>query len=237
MTERSIRNAVFTFVLVLLLAACVPNTERPSLDELMADAQDAAAKAAADGHDHEHGPDDDADHEHATDADDEEPHSVKAQDAATEESNIPAAGTAAADTDTTSRASEPSPSVAPSPQPAGPTLEQHDDFPIGVTVSPLCVERGGEMAIRVETGRPDTAVAYLAFYAGEESGAPPPYGDGHGGNSGDMTGGNGRYEDTWRVSPTAPVGPARVEVMAAYNSEKSTELVRFEVVDVGTGGC
>lgn len=115
-------------------------------------------------------------------------------------------------------------------------MEQHDDFPITATLSATCVERGGEVTLTVEAGH-DTAVIYLAYYAGGENGAPPPYGDGHGGNDGDMTDGDAQYQDTWVVSPDAPVGPARVEVKAARHGESSTAVVRFEVAGAGSGGC
>lgn len=227
------RNALFPLVLVLLLAGCAPNAQRPSLSELLSEAQVTAAEAAESAR--EDGSGAASDHDHASHGHDDESNTDEPN---TDEPNTHEPNTDEPDIGTAGTEPAPaSPAPAASSAPGGPTLEQYSDFPIGVTLSPLCVEQGKEMKITVETGRRDSGVVYIAFYAGEESGGPPPYGDGHGGNSGDMSDSKGRYQDTWVVSPTAPVGQARAEVMAGQGGMKSTALVRFEVVARGSGGC
>lgn len=232
MSRTAVHQIMSALAVALLLVACVPQepeSERKSLDELVAEveAANAAAAAEADGHDH-------GGHDHGEDADGvgEEPSddTTEPADAATAEATpVPSTGEPT-----------PEPTIQSSGEPEGPVMEQHDDFDITVTLSATCVQQGGEMSIEVDTGEKNTGVVYLAYYAGGESGAPPPWGEGHGGNNGDLTDDDGRYDDTWVVSPTAPVGPARVEVMANRNTgeaQKSTAVVRFDVAEAGSGGC
>ena len=87
----------------------------------------------------------------------------------------------------------------------------------------------------VEAGL-DTTVTYLAIYANGETGAPPPHGGGHGGNDGDMTD-DEVYEDTWMVSPGAPTGQARVQVVAGRDGGYASVQVPFLVADPTDGGC
>lgn len=108
--------------------------------------------------------------------------------------------------------------------------------PVDAAVSPDCVRAGGVMSIEVVT-RPDAAVAYHAIYHGEQAGAPPPVGQGHGGNGGGMADGNGVYRDTWSVSPNAPVGPARIDVVVAWDGSHGRTTVTFEVAPMVAGGC
>lgn len=232
MSRTPVRQIVFAVAVALLLAACAPsNAGRPSLDELRAQVQEGAPVADVDGHDHD-------DHDHGSEpAKVGEGSAEQIEDAPVESTSdaVPEATSEPSRGSTGEPTSEPAgPQAADDPD--GPVMEQSDDFPLTATLSPTCVEQGDEMTLTVEAGY-DTAVIYLAYYAGGENGAPPPYGDGHGGNDGDMTDGDARYQDTWVVSPAAPVGPARVEVQAGRSGERSTAVVRFEVVAAGTGGC
>lgn len=235
MSRSPIHRFTCAVAVALLLAACAPQEpERQSLPDLLADAQEANA-AAAHGHDH-------STHDHGGEAAEAADSSVMAPADDPGDTDREPAEPAASEPPA-EPPGDPSPmpgspgSEQPSAEAAGPTMEQYDDFPITVTLSSTCVEQGGELTVLVDAGRKHTGVVYIAIYHGEESGAPPPYGDGHGGNSGDMTDDDGFYEDTWVVSPDAPVGPARVEVMAGRDGEKSTDLVRFEVLASGNQGC
>lgn len=127
----------------------------------------------------------------------------------------------------------PTPATSGTESPAA-KFPSHSDFLLAASVEPGCVVAGGEITIEIDAGE-KAGVGYLAVYAGEEYGAPPPYGHGHGGNDGDMTDDDGRYQSTWRVSPGAPVGDARVEVMAARRDGRSTTVVPFVVADPTTG--
>lgn len=109
-------------------------------------------------------------------------------------------------------------------------------FRFEVELSMRCVRHGESMTIEVQT-EPDASVAYHAVYAGEEGGAVPPYGEGHGGNGGDPADSEGRYSDTWVVGPDAPEGPARVDVAAAYYGEMTRMALEFEVADRASGTC
>lgn len=134
---------------------------------------------------------------------------------------------------------QPPPKTPPSPSPtasAAPSTSQRSDFPIDAWLDHRCVVRGGEVTITIEAGE-NTGVGYHAVYDGEEGGADPPAGEGHGGNGGDMTDADGRFQETWVVQPTAPVGPARVDVVAGRNGGFSTMVLRFEVTDPADGGC
>jgi hypothetical protein len=102
--------------------------------------------------------------------------------------------------------------VNPSPSP--PQFEWESTLPVEATLSPLCVRPGGTMSIVVQT-RPKYAVAYNAEYAGTQGGAPPPYGAGYGGNDKGYPNPDGVYRSSWVVSPQAPAGPARVDVIVA----------------------
>ncbi|MFP5308922.1 MAG: hypothetical protein ACLGIR_05020 [Actinomycetes bacterium] len=124
---------------------------------------------------------------------------------------------------------------SPAPAPAPPPPTEHP-FAFAAELSATCVRHGEQVTIEVRT-EPDASVAYHAVYAGEEGGAVPPFGEGHGGNGGDPADARGRYADTWVVGPDAPVGPARVDVVAAWFGEMTRTELAFEVADRTTGVC
>lgn len=123
---------------------------------------------------------------------------------------------------------------------ATPTVAPQATHPSGIPISgqlsPLCVQLGGTMSISI-LANPESPVAYNAVYDGEEGGSGPPYGEGHGGNASGMSTDDGRYSDTWVVSLNAPGGPARVDVVTAWNGEFEMLKLEFEVVDPLTGLC
>lgn len=84
------------------------------------------------------------------------------------------------------------------------------------------------MTIVVHVHLQNAAVAYLASYAHGKSGAPPPFGDGLGGNESGMTDSNGNYSAHWVVSPVTPIGPARVDVQVGsrYGQQATTKAFR-----------
>jgi hypothetical protein len=100
------------------------------------------------------------------------------------------------------------------PSPSPPDFPWESTLPVEATVTPVCVLPGGTMSLVVQT-RPKYAVAYNAEYAGTKGGGSPPYGYGYGGNDKGYANPDGVYRSSWVVSPQAPVGPARVDVIVA----------------------
>lgn len=131
--------------------------------------------------------------------------------------------------------------ASPSPSAGGtgsppPGRSSNSEFPLEASLDKTCVMRGDVMRISIVTV-PGSSVAYNAVYAGEEGGGNPPFGEGHGGNDGDLVDSEGRYSSSWVVGGSAPLGPARVDVVASDgNSIRQLEL-GFEVVGVASGGC
>lgn len=128
----------------------------------------------------------------------------------------------------TSPSPDRSPTVNPTPQPM--EVDDPDGVDLTATLDPTCVVRGQTMTITVDT-EPEAAVAYHARYSGSEGGAEPPYGRGHGGNDKGFTDANGRYTSTWQVGTEAPLGPAIVDVVVAWNGKRGYDSPRFEVVE------
>jgi hypothetical protein len=133
----------------------------------------------------------------------------------------------------------PSPGESQRPAPAfSPTEEPslRDDIAVSATVSPTCARRGDTMTIDVST-LGGAGVAYNAMYAGEESGAAPPYGNGHGGNNGGSADQRGHWTDTWVVGASAPEGAARVEVVVGTEEGFGRTTASFAVANALTGRC
>ena len=83
---------------------------------------------------------------------------------------------------------------------------------------------------------PGALVAYDAVYSDGQSGAPPPYGAGYGGNTYGTAGSNGDYTSTWTVSPKAPAGKAYVNVIVGWNGSFGRAKPHFAVAGV-SGTC
>ena len=112
-------------------------------------------------------------------------------------------------------------------------------FEAEATVDPTCVVLGDVMRLTVMT-EPGVPVIYQAIYEGEEGGGPPPNGSGHGGNDGGYADDDGMYRDEWTVSATAPIGEARVDVIAVRTDGSGSTArvsVPFVVRSRLDGGC
>jgi hypothetical protein len=93
------------------------------------------------------------------------------------------------------------------------------EVPVDAIVTPSCVRPGTGATVTVQTA-PKAGIAYHAMYAGSRGGAPKPVGSGYGGNDKGMTDGEGRYTSSWIVSPQAPPGPARLDVIVGTAEDK-----------------
>ena len=107
--------------------------------------------------------------------------------------------------------------------------------PVTASVSPTCVLPGGVATLRVSTD-PGAMVIYNAIYSDGGGGAVPPYGKGYGGNAGGSADQNGSYASSWTVSPKAPSGPAKVDVVAGSGGTFGRAKPKFAVADL-TGHC
>ena len=202
------------------LSACATQSmERRSLDDLLASVEAAAADEASE----------DTEPDAGLSETPSTPDDASSTGQPTGVEGTPQPSPAASD-------QSPSPEATPTSTTHDEPPEQHSDFPMTASLDRDCVVPGGNVTIFIEAGE-NTGVGYHAVYAGGEGGADPPYGHGHGGNSGDLTDERGRYQDTWVVSPTAPIGPARVDVVAGRNGGFSTTVLNFEVADPTKGGC
>lgn len=110
------------------------------------------------------------------------------------------------------------------------------ELPITATVTPSCVFPGTAVTLRVTT-KPNAAIAYVAIYNGDKSGAAPPWGEGYGGNDKGDADGSGKWSSTWTVSATAPSGPARVMLVVGANGKQRSIDVPFTVGEREVGGC
>lgn len=109
-----------------------------------------------------------------------------------------------------------------------------DDLPVATaSLEPACVAPGQSLTLTVNTGKPYAGLVYLAWYAGGKTGAPPPWGDGFGGNSGGPSDAAGLYSDTWVVRADAPVGKGRVDVTVVYDSDGSERELQLPFVVMG----
>lgn len=122
--------------------------------------------------------------------------------------------------------------------PAGPAAGSTapDQLPLTAEVTPACVARGGLATITVQTVE-KAAVAYVAIYAGDKSGAQPPFGYGYGGNEGGTTDFRGTWTARWTVAPNAPTGPAYATLVVSARGVERTIDVPFSVGEREVGGC
>lgn len=122
---------------------------------------------------------------------------------------------------------------------AGSSADPSSTFVWSVTaqVEPTCVPAGSTATVRVQTTE-NAALAYVAVYHGEKSGAAPPFGYGYGGNAdGYSSMQDGHWSDTWTIRADAPRGTARVTVVVASHQTSKQVDVPFTVVDPVTGKC
>lgn len=109
------------------------------------------------------------------------------------------------------------------------------ELEVEVAVAPVCVAPGNVVEIDVIT-QPGAPLAYQAVYAGSKSGAEPPLGEGYGGNDKGFASDDGTFSHRWVVRPDAPVGPARVDVIAGWQGDFGYGDARFAVAD-SRGDC
>lgn len=109
------------------------------------------------------------------------------------------------------------------------------ELDISAEVVDPCVRPGDEVVIRAE-GPPEAATVYQAVYSDGKAGSPPPFGAGYGGNDKGYTSKEGEYLSTWTLSPTAPVGPARVDVIMGFDGKWGYAAPHFAVADAD-GSC
>jgi hypothetical protein len=104
------------------------------------------------------------------------------------------------------------------------------------TVSPSCVPAGGAATVKVHTAA-NAALAFVAVYAGNKSGAAKPFGYGYGGNTDGYSNDAGQWSSTWTIRADAPRGPAKVTVVVASHQTTKQVDVPFTVIDPVTGHC
>jgi hypothetical protein len=101
-------------------------------------------------------------------------------------------------------------------------------------MSPSCVPHGGAETITVKT-LPKSAVGFNTFYSDGQPGGSAN-GQGYGGNSGGETTDAGVYTFTWAISPKAPAGPVRVDVVDATPDGIVRATAGFTVANL-QGSC
>jgi hypothetical protein len=84
------------------------------------------------------------------------------------------------------------------------------------------------MTLVVNTN-PKAAVGYQAIYSDNHGGGPPPYGSGYGGNDKGLADDSGRMRSTWVISPSAPTGIARVDVVVGWQGKWGYQSLTFHV--------
>lgn len=114
----------------------------------------------------------------------------------------------------------------PTPQP----------LPLEAELAHDCVQSGGTQTLTVRT-EPWTGVAFEATYSDGKSGAEPPYGEGYGGNDGDIARNDGRAEFTWQISTDAPTGEVEVLVKGVKNGYSPGEQVVTFMLQSSTDPC
>jgi hypothetical protein len=134
--------------------------------------------------------------------------------------------------DSPGRARGRGPAKLPPPQLAG---RSKDVVPVESSVSPACVDRGGSVTLTVNT-EPKAAIGFQAVYSDGRGGGGAPFGAGYGGNDKGIASGRGTFNATWVVSPEAPVGAGRVDVVVGYRGEFGYDGPHFAVADA-KGNC
>jgi hypothetical protein len=114
--------------------------------------------------------------------------------------------------------------------PAPLTLPWTSELAVSATVTPSCVRPGSSARLDVKT-IPKAGIAYLAQYSGNRSGGPPPLGDGLGGNDTGSADRHGTFSASWIVSPAAPEGAARADVIVSYGGKWGYAGASFVIAD------
>ena len=122
------------------------------------------------------------------------------------------------------------------PGPPPPQFPYKTSLKVRSSLTPACVSRGGRIELEVST-EPSAAVAYNALYSDGYGGGAAPYGRGYGGNDkGFADKDSGTYVSAWVVSPDAPIGRARVDVIIGFQGKWGYDTPHFAVADAD-GNC
>ncbi len=105
-------------------------------------------------------------------------------------------------------------------------------FAVSARFGSACVRPGERQTITITT-LPEAVVAYHAQYSDGKDALDPGY---YGGNSGGTTDARGVWTDSWVVSPAAPAGAVRVDVIGQSNDDRGYTLIFFDVADA-SGRC
>jgi hypothetical protein len=124
---------------------------------------------------------------------------------------------------------------APTASPSHDWTATEAEIPIDATLTPTCVNPGATIRLDVVTN-PKAAVGYVAVYAGEKSGAAPPFGEGYGGNDKGTADFRGQWTSSWTVALNTPPGKAYVLLVVAHSGKQRQIKVPFAVAK-GVGGC
>lgn len=118
--------------------------------------------------------------------------------------------------------------------PEEPDVEDLPPLETEVTLAEDCVRPGGTQTITVDTGESGSGVVYDTVYSDGKTGLAE---DHYGGNNGGHTDDSGTWQDRWAVSPEAPAGEARVDVLTT-SADGRTGAARdtFRVADA-LGRC
>ncbi len=117
--------------------------------------------------------------------------------------------------------------TSPTPSPSW-TAATAQQIPIEAHVTPTCVPLGTTARLDVQTVRKG-AIGFVAVYAGEKSGAAPPFGYGYGGNDKGTADSQGRWTASWTVAPNTPPGPAYVLLVVGTKDGQRQVKVPFTV--------
>ncbi|MDQ1712984.1 MAG: hypothetical protein QOE45_2434 [Frankiaceae bacterium] len=129
------------------------------------------------------------------------------------------------------------PGAGTSPSPSAHTFSATpQEVPIDAKVTPACVLVGGKATLHVHSVS-KAAIAFVAVYAGEKSGAAPPWGEGYGGNEKGTADGKGNWSSSWTVALNAPKGPAHVILVVGSKGKHRQIDVPFSVGGREAGGC
>ena len=103
------------------------------------------------------------------------------------------------------------------------------------SIAPACLHPGVVVTITVQT-EPKAALAYVAMYSNNKSGADHPFGEGYGGNDKGKADASGHFTSTFILQPNAPAGPGRVDVIVGWNGRWGHAGVPFSVAGP-SGAC
>lgn len=120
------------------------------------------------------------------------------------------------------------PTAEPSPNPYTMPFQTDPSVLVDAVLTPVCADNGTKMTLTVKTN-PEASVGYQAIYSDNGGGGPAPYGSGYGGNGKGLADDQGRFKSSWVISPSAPDGYARVDVVVGWAGKFGYEALTFHV--------